>query len=98
MIWRALALGIMISTPAAAQQQTCADRSIITRSLQENYGEEFAGGGLRNSTSIYEVWENEETGTWTILMTKPDGSSCVMAAGTDWRHALPNTTPAGDPT
>ena len=91
-------LAAALLAPASTQAQTnqCADRGLITERLKANYGEKFAGGGLRNSESIFEVWMSSETGTWTIIMTTPAGLSCVMAAGTDWRDALPEV-PAGIP-
>ena len=86
-----------VAVPAVAQTQTpCADRAVVTERLQSAYGERFAGGGLRNSQSIFEVWMAEDTGTWTIIMTMPNGQACVMAAGTDWRVSMPET-PAGIP-
>ena len=91
------ALAAAVSTAGAANaQQACADRDQITTRLESKYGESFAGGGLRNAKSIYEVWMSEDSGTWTIIMTKPDGQACVMAAGTNWRKALP-AQPAGIP-
>ena len=95
----ALGIGAAVlatSSPALAQQ-VCAERDAVTDRLKTKYGEHFAGGGLRNAKAIFEVWMSEEQGTWTILMTTPDGKSCVMASGTDWRDALPTTEPAGIP-
>lgn len=82
---------------AVAQVNNCADRDMVTERLKTGYGEEFAGGGLRDAESIFEVWYSEDKGTWTILMTKPDGSSCIMASGTDWRVSVPGKQPAGIP-
>ncbi len=93
----AVLLTVAFTVPAAAQSQmACADRAVVTERLTKNYGETFSGGGLRNSESIFEVWASDESGTWTIIMTMPNGQSCVMAAGTDWRKGLPQT-PAGIP-
>lgn len=79
-----------LAIPALAQAQgNCAERDIVVEQLRTSFGEEFAGGGLRNAESIFEVWMSEEKGTWTILMTMADGRSCVMAAGTNWRGAGP---------
>ena len=90
-------LAAALLVPASSQAQThCAERNIVTERLTLNYGEQFFGGGLRNSESIFEVWMSAEKGTWTIIMTTPNGQACVMAAGTDWREALPET-PAGIP-
>lgn len=79
--------------PAAAETPNCADRATIVERLSSGYGENFAGGGVRNAQSIFEVWFSDESGTWTILMTTPDGRSCVMAAGTNWRR--PHSDPDG---
>lgn len=89
------AMALIVPTAGHAQS-SCADRSDVTERLSVKYGEKFAGGGLRNSDSIFEVWKSDETGSWTIIMTMPNGKSCIMAAGTDWRGALPET-PAGIP-
>lgn len=76
--------------PAALHAQTnCAARDTVVEKLSSGYGEAFSGGGLQNSSSIFEVWHSEEQGTWTILLTRADGTSCIMASGTNWRDALP---------
>lgn len=90
-------LAVAITTPTVAFAQShCGDRDVVTQRLAMNYGESFQGGGLRNAQAIFEVWTAEETGTWTIIMTMPNGLACIMAAGTDWRKSLPET-PAGVP-
>ena len=65
-------------------QSNCAQRDIVVEKLEAGYGETFAGGGLQSSNSVFEVWFSEEKGTWTILMTRADGMTCVMAS----RHQL----------
>ena len=85
-----LALALSLPSAGVAQTTNCAARDKVVERLEVGYGEKFAGGGLRNSASIFEVWMSEEKGTWTILLTTPDGRSCIMASGTDWRDALPS--------
>lgn len=84
MIRLALVLALLAS-PAMAQTR-CADRDHITKRLKEKYGERFAGAGMQDARSIFEIWVSDETGTWTIIMSRPNGQSCVMAAGENWRH------------
>ena len=80
---------LLIAAPAATVAQTnCADRDRVVDRLSSGYGEAFAGGGLQNSSRIFEIWISEEQGTWTILLTRADGISCVMASGTNWRDEL----------
>ncbi len=77
-------------------QTTCAERDMVVEKLEGRYGEAFAGGGLQNSSSVFEVWFSEEKGTWTILMTRSNGMTCIMASGTNWREGEPGLkTPAG---
>ncbi len=85
-------------TSAAAAQSNCADRDSVIARLEEGYGERFAGGGLQNSQRIFEIWLSEDKGTWTILMTRADGKSCIMASGTNWRDGDPTINiPKGIP-
>ena len=83
--------------PTAISAQTnCAERTTVVEKLEASYGEVFAGGGLQNANHVFEVWFSEDKGTWTILMTRADGVSCIMASGTNWREAVPGLKrPAG---
>ena len=88
----------LIAAPAVAQsQQNCAPRDVVVERLSGGYGEVFSGGGLQSTDSVFEIWTSEKDGTWTILMTRSDGMSCVMAAGTDWRKALASQQVLGAP-
>jgi len=82
------ALLTLLAAPARGQSH-CADRDVVIKQLAAKYGESYAGGGLRGSGAIFEVWRSSEHRTWTIIKTLPNGKSCVMAAGTDWREHLP---------
>ena len=91
-----LALLAAIGPTTAFAQAACASREIVIEKLSDKYGESFAGGGLQNATSVFEVWFSKEKGTWTILMTRADGLSCIMASGTNWREGMPDLQkPAG---
>ena len=86
---------LAILVPASLHAQSnCAERDTVVEKLETGYGEEFAGGGLQNSKNIFEVWFSEEKGTWTILLTRADGTSCIMASGTNWRESLPSQNKA----
>lgn len=90
-ISKCLITAAFASLPAAAlAENTCANRDTVVERLAMGYGETFQGGGIQSEERIFEVWYSEEDGTWTILLTKADGTSCVMASGTDWRTPLPS--------
>lgn len=91
-------LAIALLAPSVLfAQSNCADRERVVQSLSASYGESFAGGGLQNAQQIIEVWYSEEKGTWTILMTRADGRSCIMASGTNWRDGTGVKLPEGIP-
>lgn len=69
--------------PAAAGPGFCAERDQIAERLASAYSEQLLGAGMQSETSMFEVWASPE-GTWTILLTRPDGVACVMATGTNW--------------
>lgn len=91
-----LCLALAIPTTGLAQT-ACAEREDLIENLSKRYGETFAGGGLQNPKSILEVWYSAEKGTWTVLMTRADGRSCIMASGTNWRDSTEVKLPAGIP-
>jgi len=82
----ACALVTAIATPALAEPGAapCAPRDQIVAQLEKKYGETRRGAGLQNRGSVTEVFASAETGTWTILVTRPNGVSCAVAAGEAW--------------
>ena len=91
-----LSLGALLALPTLAYaQSTCGQREAIVERLTSKWGETFAGGGLQNANSVFEIWMSVEKGTWTILRTMPNGTACVMAAGTNWLESLPGEHVAG---
>ncbi len=84
-------------TATAAQAQTaCGSRDVIVEKLDEKYGERRRGGGLSGPKGLIEIWASEETGTWTILKTTPNGLTCVMALGTAWQDDVVVERVAGE--
>ncbi len=94
------ALGLALSAPAQAQQaagRPCAERAQVIERLAERYGETLQSMGMHSSQGVLEVYASEATGTWTILVTSPDGTSCLIAAGEMWESdAEPLLKPGKD--
>jgi hypothetical protein len=77
---------------------TCAQRENVVERLQSRFSEQLTVGGLQraqNSTSILEIWSSKETGTYTVLLTNPNGISCILAAGTDFFEVTRKPIPKG---
>jgi len=100
MVSLGLSLGIAAVGLGASQahaQSACAARGIIVERLQDRFGEGLAGGGLQSAQQVIEVWSAPETGTWTLLMTRANGTSCIVASGTNWHQQDPELVLMGVP-
>lgn len=85
---RALILAL-IASPALAQSPVCAPRAEIVGQLAAEYDEHRVGAGYGANT-VTEVFASP-AGTWTILITRPDGTFCAVAAGEGWMTEAPQT-------
>ncbi len=74
--------------PATAQQLPCGKRDEMVKSLFSQYREQPRAMGLANQTAIIEIFTSK-SGSWTILLTKPDGASCIVSAGEAWEDIPP---------
>lgn len=69
--------------PAGAQAM-CNKRSEFLSTLQEGYSEAPIAMGLVSNGSVLEVLASGN-GSWTIIVTMPNGTSCVVASGEAWQ-------------
>ncbi|NBB83026.1 MAG: hypothetical protein GVY28_06420 [Alphaproteobacteria bacterium] len=81
---------------AAATEESCATRESILAYLAKEYAEQPVAMGLANSGGMIEVLTNSAGTSWTILLTKPDGETCMVAAGEGW-ETLPMAEVATGP-
>lgn len=81
----ALSVGIIGGTFAmdapAATPANCAKRAVMVEKLNERFGESRQSIGLTPGGQSIEMFAHPGTGTWTILLTLPNGTSCMMASG-----------------
>lgn len=78
------AAAMLIAPPATAAASYCAPRDKLLQQLAENYGETRRAGGVQGGHAVVEVYASAETGSWTIVLTRPDGDACAVAAGQSW--------------
>lgn len=92
----ALAFIGLAGTASAAPN--CARTSDVYSILMTKYGEQRRGIGLLQEKFLVELWTNEETDTFTILVTRPDNISCIAIEGTGWAFRPEEIIPEGEPT
>lgn len=80
----AAAGALLILASTASAQVVCKDRTTFLRHLGASYSEAPVAIGLANNGSVIEVLSSQGGGTWTIIVTKPSGLSCIVASGEAW--------------
>ena len=88
-----LLIGVLICNSASAGSLTqgtvvCAERGDVVTQLEQRYGEEPVFMGLASIGAVIEILASP-TGTFTIILTRPNGLSCLMAAGDAWEDVPP---------
>ena len=68
-------------TAQAQQTRNCGPRELVVTRLAEGYGETRQSMGLGANNAVIEVFASDESGTWTILVTSPNGMTCLVASG-----------------
>ena len=63
----------------------CGERARVLTNLAETYSEAPVSMGLASNGSVIEVLASP-SGSFTIILTQPNGVACVMAAGESWEN------------
>ncbi|WP_298260581.1 hypothetical protein [uncultured Litoreibacter sp.] len=69
------------SISSAQPRNMCADRSAVMQKLVTKFGETRRSMGLATNSGIVELHASDDTGSWTITVTHPNGITCLVAAG-----------------
>lgn len=80
----------------AFAQMPCGPAAAVAAHLSSGqYGERPFATGVMPDGRAFTLWANPETGTWTGVLTQPDGMvSCVATVGTRFS---PGAAPADPP-
>lgn len=84
----ATAAAMAFAAPAFAQQgEACLPRDKVVKNLQSKYSESLQGRGLQNEVRLVEIFASDDGSSWTIIQTYANGTSCLVAAGTNWMES-----------
>jgi hypothetical protein len=59
-------------------------RADLVEQLDAQYAEAQAAVGVTDEGGVVEVFTSDDGSTWTLVLTKPDGTSRIVAAGETW--------------
>jgi len=78
---------LAISSPAGVANQpaksNCESRAAVLKFLSAQYAEAPVAMGVARNGGLIEVLTSGE-GSFTIIVTTPDGLTCMVAAGDGW--------------
>ena len=70
---------------AVAATPVCSARNDILAKLAKAYHEQPSSVALTSDGHLLEVLKSDNDKTWSILLTAPNGVSCLVAAGESWQ-------------
>ena len=80
-----ISVAIVLVNSAASAEVPCGQRDTIVDWLAGKYKEAPVASGISSKGALIEVLSTEEGDTWTILLTAPNGTSCVVDTGQAWQ-------------
>ena len=79
----AVLAALLWSAPALAAP-VCGERDKFLRLLEQQHTEKRVAQGFDSYGSLIEVFATETGSTWTIVVTRPGGQTCIVGFGRDW--------------
>ena len=64
----------------------CTKRADVVSHLANKYSEKPVAIGLANNGGVIEVLSSGSGESWTIIITMPNGTACMIAAGENWEE------------
>ena len=89
-------LGLAAGQATAQQANNCAPREVVVDRLATGYGETRQSMGLGAQGAVVEVFASDDTGTWTITVTMPNGMTCLVASGQSFEALAEALPPKGN--
>jgi hypothetical protein len=98
---KCLMAGLVLSVVAGSNaahatplNPSCTNRDAVVTHLSKTYQEQPVAIGLASNGGVFEVLTNNAGTSWSIIVTMPDGTSCMVAPGnTGNRFSRPRLKP-----
>ncbi len=80
-----LAFALLLHTAATVKAQpVCMPHDDFRVELHRNFLEAPVAIAIANNGALIELYAKRDKSSWTLVMTRPGGLSCVLVAGEDW--------------
>lgn len=84
LIWMSAAF----SPQATMAGSNCAPHSEVRQVLSDRFGETRRRVGTNSAGQIIEIFASQHTDSWTLVISFPDGMSCLAASGQNYSDDL----------
>lgn len=88
---------VLAASQIAHSAPQCDSREAVTALLADRYNESRRAIGIAGQSAVMELFAANETGTWSITITLPDGQMCLMASGSNYEAVTEELPAKGDP-
>ena len=88
---------VLAAADIAHSAPQCDRREAVTALLADRYFETRRAVGIAGQSAVMELYASDATGTWSITMTLPDGTMCLMASGANYEAVTEDLPAKGDP-
>ncbi len=82
------AVAVFLVSSVAMAQVPCGQRDKVVERLAVKYKEAPIATGVSSNGSLIEVLSTHDGDTWTLIVSSPDGNSCLIGSGQGWRAKL----------
>lgn len=76
-------MNIILAALLLAQQQPCGPTGLVEKRIHDQHGESIVGAGVVAGGTMF-ITANPDTGSFTIMLRRPDGLTCVLMGGTGY--------------
>lgn len=90
-------VALIFATQNAFAAPNCAERAVVLNELATKYRETRRAVGLAANNTMMEMFASTDTGSWTLTVTSPDGTTCLVASGTGFEAVIETLPVADDP-
>ncbi|MBO89716.1 MAG: hypothetical protein CMP14_09365 [Rickettsiales bacterium] len=81
------------SNALSIETQQCEQRRTVLQYLSNEYSEKPVAMGVAENGGLIEVLSSQKGNTFTIIVTSPEGETCMVAAGEDWQGLIRQFSP-----
>ncbi len=73
----------LTASPAIAQESPCGPTGQVEARISKEYGESLIGAGIVQGGVLFTTL-NPQSGTFTVMLRRKDGQTCVLMGGTGY--------------